>query len=290
MNKKFKEFGLIILGSIIFPIGVNLFIAPLDLYNGGVIGTAQIARTFIQPLLGDMIPNGMDIAGIINFIFNIPLMILAYIGISRKFFYKTALSILVQTIAFSLIPVPSPDQLIVKDVLTSVIVGGLVSGVGVGMSLQAGGCSGGTDVLGVYYSIKKQSFTVGKLTTSINIVIYSSYALLFNLGTAIYSVIYAVVLALVCDRYHYQNIKVSVMVVTKNKEVYKAIISQLTRGVTYWNGFGGYADQDTHILMTVVSKYEILELKRIVYGLDPNAFITMSEGLSLVGNFEKRLL
>lgn len=289
MKKQHKDFLLVVLGAIIFPIGVNLFIAPLSLYNGGVIGTAQIARTFIQPLLGDLVPNGMDIAGIINFIFNIPLMILAYVGISRKFFYKTALSILVQTIAFSLIPVPSVDQLIVKDVLTSVIVGGLVSGVGVGMSLQAGGCSGGTDVLGVYYSIKKQSFTVGKLTTAINIVIYTSYALLFNLGTAIYSVIYAVVLALVCDRYHHQNIKVSVIIVTKNKEVYKSIISQLTRGVTYWNGFGGYADQDTHIIMTIVSKYEILELKRIVYGLDPNAFITMNEGLSLVGNFEKRL-
>lgn len=290
MSKQCKEFGLIILGAIIFPIGVNLFIAPIALYNGGVIGIAQIVRTFVQPLLGNLIPSGMDIAGIINFMFNIPLMILAYVGISKKFFYKTTLSIFVQTLSFSLIPIPSPNQLIVQDVLTSVIVGGLISGIGVGMSLQAGGCSGGTDVLGVYYSIKKQSFTVGKLTTAINVVIYSSYAILFNLGTAIYSVIYAVVLALVCDRYHYQNIKVSVMVVTKNKEVYKAIVSQLTRGVTYWNGFGGYADQDTHIVMTVVSKYEILELKRIVYSLDDKAFITMSEGLSLVGNFEKRLL
>lgn len=289
MKKTYQQYVLIVVGSIIFTLGVNLFLAPLHLYNGGVVGIAQLTRTFIKPLLGDLIPVGMDIAGIINFIFNIPLMVLAYVGISKKFFYKTALSILVQTIAFSLIPIPTGDALIVRDILTAVIVGGLVSGLGVGFTLQAGGCAGGTDVLGVYFSVKKQSFTVGKLTTVINLVIYSSYALLFNLGTAIYSVIYAVVLAMVCDRYHYQNIKVAVTIITKNKEVYKKIISNLTRGVTYWNGYGGFADQETQIIMTVVSKYEIEDLKRLVYSLDEKAFITMSEGLSLVGNFEKRL-
>lgn len=287
MTKTQKQYLLILIGGVIFPIGVNLFIAPYKMYNGGVIGIAQILRTFLQPLFQPFLKEGMDIAGIINFILNVPLMIIAYKGISKSFFFKSAFSIAVQTIVFSYIPA---NNFVINDVLTSIIIGGIVSGVGVGITLQAGGCCGGTDVLGVYYSIKKPGITVGKLTSSINVLVYSSYALLFNLETAIYSVIYAVILALICDRYHHQNINVAVTIVTKNKNVYKEICSKLTRGVTYWNGFGGFEDKETHVIMTVISKFEMAELKRIVYAIDDKAFITFSEGLSLAGNFEKRLI
>lgn len=286
MTRTQKQYLYVVLGAVIFPIGVNLFIAPHQLYNGGVIGIAQIIRTFLQPLLVQVLPRGMDIAGIVNFILNIPLMILAYVAISKSFFYKTALSIFLQMIVFSYIPA---NHVVMPDVLTSVIVGGIISGIGVGLTLQAGGCAGGTDVLGMYFSIKKQGITVGKLTSAINVVIYSSYALLFNLQIAIYSVIYAIVLAIVCDRYHYQNIKVSVTIITKNKNVYKAICTALTRGVTYWNGFGGFEDRETHVMVTVISKYEMNQLRRLVYDMDPHAFIIFNEGLSLHGNFEKRL-
>lgn len=287
MTKQKKQYAYIILGSIIFPIGVNLFITPHHMYNGGVIGFAQIIRTFIHPFFNAFLSPGTDIAGIINFILNIPLMILAYKGISKSFFFKTVLAMVIQTIVFSIVPV---NMMIIHDLLTSIIIGGIVCGFGVGMTLQAGGCSGGTDILGVYYSIKKQGFTVGKLTTAINVVIYTSYAFLFNVETTIYSVIYAVILAIVCDRYHYQNIYVAVTIITKNKNVYKRICGELTRGVTYWNGYGGFEDKETHVIMTVISKYEVLELKKLVYDLDEKAFITFSEGLSLSGNFEKRLI
>lgn len=286
-NKELRQYIWIILGAIIFPVGVNLFVAPIKIYNGGVIGVAQIIRTFLQPIIGGFIPKDMDIAGIINFILNIPLMILAYKKISKKFFLKTILSIGVQMVSFSLIPIPK--ELLMPDLLSNAIVGGLISGIGVGMTLRAGGSSGGTDILGVYYTLKKQGASVGKLTNSLNFIVYLFCAVWFNVTTAIYSIIYAFVLAIVCDKYHHQNIKVSVTIVTRNANVHKAICERLTRGVTYWNGFGGYEDKETHILMTVISKYEVLELKKIVYELDPNAFITMSEGLTLVGNFEKRL-
>lgn len=285
--KELKQYAFIILGAIIFPLGVNYFIAPVHIYNGGIIGVSQLIRTFIQPYLTGLIAPNMDIAGIINFILNIPLMVLAYRKISKKFFMKTILSIGVQMVAFSLIPIPK--QLILPDLLSSVVIGGLISGIGVGMTLRAGGSSGGTDIIGVYYTLKKQGASVGKLTNALNFIVYLFCAVMFNVATAIYSIIYAFVLAMICDKYHHQNIKVSVTIVTRNKQVYKAICEKLTRGVTYWNGYGGYADQDTHILMTVISKYEVIELKKIVYELDPNAFITMTEGLTIIGNFEKRL-
>ena len=85
--KKIKQYGIIIIGAFLFCLGVNLFISPLGLYNGGVVGISQIIRTIIV----DYFPSvkNVEIAGIINFIINIPLLLIAYKSISKKFFIRT---------------------------------------------------------------------------------------------------------------------------------------------------------------------------------------------------------
>ena len=93
---------MVIAGGFIFAAGVNLFIVPLNLYSGGVIGIAQIIRTIIIQYAHISLPANFDVAGIINFLMNLPLFILAYRSISRKFFVKTLLCVIAQTLAFSL--------------------------------------------------------------------------------------------------------------------------------------------------------------------------------------------
>ena len=95
----------ITIGSLLFCAGLNLFIVPVGLYNGGTVGISQIIRTLLQSRLA--LPAGFDIAGILNLILNIPLLALAFLQFGRPLFLKTVYSVLTQTAFFSLIAIPS---------------------------------------------------------------------------------------------------------------------------------------------------------------------------------------
>ena len=144
--KKIKQYGIIIIGAFLFCLGVNLFISPLGLYNGGVVGISQIIRTIIV----DYFPSvkNFEIAGVINFIINIPLLLIAYKSISKKFFIRTVVSVISQTIFFTVITIPSTA--IIDDPLAACLIGGIITGAGIGITLKAGGSGGGIDILGVY--------------------------------------------------------------------------------------------------------------------------------------------
>lgn len=101
LQKIMYDYVYVVIGGFLFAVGLNLFIVPLDLYSGGVIGMAQIIRTVLAQY-AHMDFGQLDIAGIINFLMNVPLFILAYRSISRKFFVKTLLCVLTQTVAFTI--------------------------------------------------------------------------------------------------------------------------------------------------------------------------------------------
>lgn len=281
-----KELVLIILGSLIFTASINIFIIPLNLYNPGCTGIAQVIRTIFLKTTG--LHFSFDIAGIINFMLNIPLYFLAFKGISRKFLIGTVVSIIVQTLCFTLIVIPNPP--VVNDIMASCVIGGIFSAIGIGLTLYAGASGGGTDILGVYATMKWKNFSVGKLTIIINTFIYIVCAILFDFQTAIYSIIYAGIFSFVLDKVHLQNIEMYCMIFTKSIEVKQQITNQLVRGLTYWNGKGGYTFNDMDVIVTIISKYEVNQLKKMILDLDPQAFIIISEGTHVTGNFEKRLI
>ena len=285
MKVSLKRYGIIILGAFLFCLGINLFMVPVGLYNGGVVGLSQIIRS----VLGNYItlPSNVDISGIINFIINIPLFLLAYRSISKKFFLRTFISIVFQTIFFTVIEIPKVA--IISDTLTACLIGGIITGVGVGITLKASGSTGGIDILGVYFAKKYSNFSVGKLAIIVNIFNYTICAILFELPTAIYSIIYTAFYSLIVDKIHYQNINTTAMIFTKQQNIEKDIIAEIGRGVTCWKGYGGYTGDDTYILVTVISKYEIVQLRKVVNKNDPKAFIILNEGMNVLGNFERRL-
>ena len=287
LTKEVKAFLIIIFGNFMFAAGLNLFIVPLGLYSGGIIGIAQILRTFLVDTLHIQIPGGIDISGIINFGFNIPLFLLAYRSISRKFFVRTLFSVIVQTIFLTILAIPSVP--VIDDVLASCLVGGIICGVGIGFTLRSGGSGGGADILGVYFSLRKAGGSVGKLAIAINMVVFSACAIFFEIPVAIYSILYSVVMSLAIDHVHYQNINMTAMIFTKTDGISQQILKEMGRGVTYWQGAGAYTNEDTYILVTVISKYEVTTLKRIIQRMDANAFVIFNEGMSVSGNFEKRL-
>ena len=285
-HSQIYDYTMILFGSALFSASINLFVVPVNLYNGGIVGLSQIIRSVLVSRMG--MRFSFDIAGVINFLINVPLFVMAYRSLSRKFFLGTLLSLITQTVCFSLIPIPAVP--ILDDVLASLIIGAIVGALGIGMTLVSGASGGGTDIVGVYAALHWKSFSVGKLQLLFNALVYCLCAFLFDLPIAIYSIIYAAVYSFVLDKVHLQNIEMSLMIFTKNPEIKSRILKDFVRGVTYWKGLGAYTQTETEVLVTIVSKDEVNDLRRMITQMDPKAFIIVNEGLQITGNFIKRLV
>ena len=277
-----------VIGELIAAAALNLFIVPLNLYTGGLMGVCQLLRTLAADYLG-MNFSAYDVAGILYFLLNIPILLLAYKNLGRAFVAKT----LICTVAFSLFYslIPSPSVPIVDDYLTACLLGGILAGVGGGLVLTCGASGGGLDIVGLYLSKRGSQFTVGKFSLSFNAVLYTACLFLFSPEVAIYSVIYNFFTAMVLDRMHQQNVSIQALIFTKGDEdaLARFIIENLGRSVTYWEGVGAYTGEDVHVLCVCLSKFEIEELVHAVHSIDPHAFVTTQEGTRIYGNFQRKV-
>lgn len=292
MRKKFSKRQLIemmwyLTGTTLFACGINILITPLGLYNGGFMGVAQLLRTVLVQGLQLTFLSKFDIAGIIYYLINIPLFYWAWKEMGRSFLVKSIITVTVQTLWMTFVPIPKEP--IFSDYLTACIIGGLVVGTGVGMILRGRSSGGGQDIVGVIFAKKYPNFSVGKITIMMNVAVYGVCLWMFDIEIVVYSLIYTTILAMACDRMHVQNINMSAMIFTKQEGVAQALLTQLGRGVTTWEGTGAYTNENSHILYVMLSKYEIEQMKEIVHEIDPHAFIVINEGSTVVGNFEKRL-
>ena len=274
------DYCLVIFGSVLYAATVNLLVIPAGLYIGNLTGIAKI----ILELLQRWIPGLGPLTGVILLGINLPLLLISYRVVNRKFMLKTIVSIAVLTIAMSVIPV----QMLIPeldDLLTVCLLGGALAGFGAGLCLRAGGSSGGADILGVYISIKHNTFSVGRVGLFISLFVYG-YALFTNPPLImIYSVIFTLIYTFMMDRTHYQNVKINVMVITRNRTILPFITQEIKRGATYWDGKGAYTDTDFVVINTVVSKYELIRLRRGVLDLDPKAFFIENNAVNVTGYF-----
>lgn len=274
-------------GCFVYSIGFNMLIVPMGMYSGGFTGVAQLLEWVVVNLLGIVIPESLNFVGIIYFALNVPLFFLAYKVMSRDYALRSVL--IVGVLSVTLLIVPIPTHRIVEDYLTASIIGGIICGTGGGLILRGRMAGGGQDIIGVCCSKLFPNFTVGKVTIMINAVVYLFCFFIYDIQMVIYSLIFGVVYSLAVDKVHTQNINMNVIVITKKRGISQAIIDEMKRGVTNWDGEGAYTHKTAYILFVMISKYELPQLKKIVHDIDPQAFMIYSEGWSIDGNFEKRL-
>lgn len=275
-----------VLGAAIYAAGTNLFIVPSGLYSSGVMGLCQILRTLLVEYL-HLSFGSVDIAGMIYYIINIPIFIVGYKKMGKKFLLKTLICVTVMSAGMAVIPVTQ----IVEDTMLACVIGGIICGAGVGILLRMGASGGGMDIVGVILVKWRQDFSVGKVNLAMNLVLYSACLFLFDVETALYSVINAAVYSVAIDKLHSQNINVEVNVITKisSQELEKEVFSELGRGITKWKTMGAYTHEESHILYIMMSKYEVHQLRNIVHKYDPQAFIVINEGVHVEGNYLKKL-
>ena len=282
----FERYLLCVIGGALYAVGVNLFIVPFNLYSGGLVGIAQLIRT----VLADYIHidfGSKDIAGIIFYALNLPILIYAFPRLDKLFFLKTLVAVTSLTLAMSLIP----TTVIVDDCLASTIVGAFISGAGIGLVLRMSSSTGGMDIIGMLISKSHGNIRVGQVNLAVNLVIYAVCLFLFDVQIVVYSVIFAVVHAFAIDKFHAQNINVEVKIITKTNpdDIEYEVFTKMGRGVTELHSIGAYTHEDEHMLYILISKYEVHQLRQIVRKYDRNAFVIVNEGVWVEGHYLKKL-
>ena len=284
INWDLKDFGKALLGSFLFCIAMNFFVVPNNLYTGGVLGLSQLIRSITIDIFN--LKTHFDFSGIIYYIINIPLFILAYKTIGKTFFFRTIFTVSLQALLLSILP----NKLVLNDILTNVIVGGIIGGIGVGMILSSGASTGGTDIVGLALAKKNNHFSVGKTGLIINLFIYIIAGCRYGLPIMIYSIIYSAVDNLMVDKLHEQNICSTAFIFCKEnpKIINEFIKNDLKRDFTYWDAKGGYDDSRTYIIYTALTKYELTKLEKAMNSFNIQTFMIKSEGIGIKGIFNKK--
>ena len=309
IQNRWCRLALAVAATLLYAIGVNWFIVPMGLYTGGLLGFCQVARTLIVEALG-LSPN-VDFSGILYLAANVPILLLAWQALGRGFLVRTAVCTVTSSLFLSLVPPPAAP--LVEETLTNCVLGGILVGFSLGIVLTCGCSTGGLDILGLWLAKKGKGFSVGRFSLSFNALLYTLCAVLFGLRAAIYSIIYTVFCALFIDRGHQQNITEQVLIFTKDEdpELPRNIMARLGRGVTcniqtaakafkdlrisvgaenvYFEEKGAYTGEDLRVLCVCVSKFEEADLYGVVHELDPNAFFITQEGVTIHGNFIRKL-
>lgn len=266
------------LGAFIAATGLELFLIPNKLIDGGIIGIS-ILSSYLSGF-----PLAYFIIGL-----NLPFLILGYSHIGKTFTISTLYSVCALSLFSALLhPVPA----FTRDLLLVAVFGGVVLGVGVGLILRSGGSLDGTEIIALIIG-PKFSVSIGEVIMVFNIFILGSAGFIFGWENAMYSIItYAIAYkAIDLVMGGFEESKSVVIISEKSVEISEAVISRLGRGVTHFYAKGGYTEEEKEVLFCVVSRLELAKLKTIVFDFDPQAFMTV-EVLQDVhgGRFDKRAI
>ncbi|RYL93474.1 YitT family protein [Sporolactobacillus sp. THM7-4] len=271
----------VIIGSILYGIGINWFLIPANVYASGFGGLSQLIATMthhVYPLL-----SISNMVGILYFLFNIPVLVLAWFALGRKFVSYTILSVISCSMALHLIP----DIDFSSNVLLNAIFGGIFCAAGVSLTLRSGASTGGLDVISLVL-IRKTNFSFGRVSLSFNAMITVIAGILFGVEKSLYTLISLYTNARVVDTIYTGKFKIQLtMIIDRSKfdAVRDLILNHTKHGLTYTEAKGGYTDNEKQIIYTVITRDELQSLVSLVHQVDPSSFITIQDVGEVKGKF-----
>jgi len=274
-----KKIIFIAIGSLITSIGVVWFLNPAGLYTGGLTGVSQLLINIIFKVSGSTLNLGLFV-----FILNIPVLVFGILKMNKKFIYYSIYAVVLQSLFLGLIPV---SIVLEDDILSNALVGGILVGVGVGISFRVGGSGGGFDIIFQHIALNK-NIPVGTQSFSVNLLIIGIAGAIFSWTTAVYTIIRVLITNLVIDKIHtsYNFIKLEV-VTEKGTEIAQYLVEKTKHGVTVTSGKGAFSNKDKDILHTIISSYELNRIVVMIKKIDEEAFISVQTVKKVVGNFTK---
>ena len=278
---KIRNAVILLVGSLLTAVAVNMFVGPAGLYVGGVTGILQIISMLFYDFLGIELS-----LGILILVANLPVLWLAWKSVGKRFAALTVVSVVLQSIFFELVPI----QGFTSDLMVSSIFGGVLAGFGSGIMLKIGASSGGMDVVTQVISYKFDG-SVGKYSFLINAIVIFVAGSYQSWEVAMFTIISIYITSIIVDKVHtiHQNVTLF-MVTQKEEEIQKALLDHFCRGITTLEASGAYTKERRSVLMMVLSSYELYEVIEIIKAIDAKVFINIVRSESVVGHFVKKRL
>lgn len=263
------------LGSLLAAVGLEIFLIPNNIIDGGITGISIISSYLTK------LPLSLFII-----IYNLPFLFMGYNQIGRTFVLSSLFSLLSLSLWVSILhPIPG----LTNDVLLASVFGGVILGVGVGMIIRCGGSLDGTEMVAIIIN-KRTAFSVGEMVMFFNIFILSSAGLVFGWDRAMYSLIAYFIAFKVIDITieGLDEAKAVIIISEYGEEIADAITARLGRGVTFIEGKGGFSKNQKTIIYSVVTRLEVAKLKSIIYDKDENAFVTINDVSDVMGGKHRK--
>jgi len=266
----------ILLGALLVAVGLEIFLVPNQVIDGGIVGISIILSHLTKLNLG-----------LLLFLLNLPFFFLGYKQIGKTFALSTLFGVSVMSIGTNLLHHVSS---LTEDPLLAAVFGGIILGIGVGLVIRYGGSLDGTEILAILFN-KKLPFSVGQIVMFLNIFILGSAGFVFGWDRAMYSLIaYFIAFKMIDTTIEgFDETKAVWIISDKADDLGESILHRLGRGVTYLHGEGAYTETNKKVIFCVITRLEEAKLKAIVEDIDPEAFLAIGNIHDVQGAaFKKR--
>ena len=273
-HEPLRAYTLIILGCIIGGAAYPLFLVPNNIAPGGLTGIATILNYLF----------GMPV-GITSMVLNLPLFLIGYRAMGRTFVFRSFIATVLFSVAIDLIKLPS----LTDDVLLGSVYGALLLGLGLGLILRGGATTGGSDMIARMVNKRVPFITVGTFLFAVDCLVILAAAFTMSARAALYALICIFISAKAVDLVlaGMGSAKACFIISNKHESIAQRIMDELERGATILPGIGAYSKEPRGVLISVVSRAEVVPVKRIVHEEDEKAFVfitdtheTLGEGFS----------
>ncbi len=261
---------LITAGSVIFGIGVKAIAMPHGLITGGISGVALLLHYWI----------GWLEPGQWYFLLNMPIFILGWWFVSRRFFFYSLYGMVIMTLAMDWMAFTIP----VTEPVLAVLAGGTLIGTGSGIILNSLGSGGGNDIIAIILN-QRFNFRIGTFFFLFNITLFALSLGRLPLDLVLFSLAMSFVTSQMVDYFlSIFNQRKMVLIISEQADAIAAeILSRIHRGATYLEGRGAFSGRKKDVLLTVVNNYQLKRVEELVFNLDPEAFVIMENTFNVLG-------
>lgn len=276
-NKKISElileYGLITVGTAIFAAGFQFFLYPNSIIVGGVSGIAMIINMLTE------LP-----VGVLTIIMNIPLFVLAWRTFGTGFIVSSFVGMLLSSVFIDLFATFNISP--TSDLLLASIIGGAIKGAGLGIVYYAGATTGGVDIVAKFARRKFPYINFGTIVLIMDFVIIVLFAIIFKkIESAMYAVVSMFIVSKAIDLvlYGIDNSNVCYIISNKSDQLIDEITNTLHRGVTILAGEGAYSHQTKQVLLCVVKRTQISDIRKLIKNIDEDAFFIVTDAKNVFG-------
>ena len=266
--------------AIAVAIALNFFWTPGHMYSSGITGFAQLINSMSERFLPFTISTSL-----MYFVLNVPLFVLGWVKIGHKFTFFTIIAVVLGSIMMKVVQPLNVHW----DPLLCAIFGGTINGIGTGFALKNGISTGGLDIIGIV--IRQNTGTsYGKFNILVNRVIIAAAGFVFGWTRALYSALTIFINGRVIDSVYTQHKKMQVMIVTEHPQpIIDGIQDKMQRGITIiHDAEGAFGHTEKTVLITIIDRYDMYDIRQIITQADPYAFVSVSEVEKVYGRFKEQ--